>query len=112
MMDLDAVFPAPIRSLPSVGRQVPGYQLTAPGCEVLFLTAAAGTELPRHAHSTENATVIVSGETVIVTGDGERRCGPGEWYQTSPGQMHAIRFEVDTVQIELRFAVPREGTDG
>lgn len=111
-MDPQSVFPAPIRSLPSIGRQVSGYQLKAPGCEVLFLAAAAGTELPRHDHGTENATVTVSGETVIVTDEGERRCGPGEWYQTRPGQMHAIRFEVDTVQIELRFDVPRAGTDG
>jgi hypothetical protein len=50
-----------------------------------------------------NATVIISGETVIFTDDGEQRCGPGEWYQTRAGEMHAIRFDADTVQIELRF---------
>jgi hypothetical protein len=41
---------------------------------------------------------------VLISEDGEeQRFGPGDWYQTNPGQTHAIRFEADTVQIELRF---------
>ncbi len=109
-MDLDAALPAPIRALPTTGRHVPAYQLKAPGCEVLFVAAEAGTELPRHDHDTHNATVIISGEMVIFTDDGEQRCGPGEWYQTRAGEMHAIRFDADTVQIELRFdAAPSAG---
>jgi quercetin dioxygenase-like cupin family protein len=61
--------------------------------------------VPRHDHDTENATLVISGATVITTDDGERRCGPGEWYETRPGEMHGVRFHVDTVQIELRFEV-------
>jgi quercetin dioxygenase-like cupin family protein len=43
-----------------------------------------------------------------VTVDGETRTyGPGEWYETAAGEEHAVRFDVDTVQIELRFAPRR-----
>jgi hypothetical protein len=62
-------------------------------------------------HDTDNATVVVSGSTVLTTEHGgEQRFGPGEWYETSAFEEHAVRFEVDTVQVELRFAVsPKEG---
>jgi quercetin dioxygenase-like cupin family protein len=103
-MDLDTLLPPPIRALPMTDGRLPTHKLSAPGCDVLFLTAPAGAALPAHHHDTENATVILSGATVITTEDGEHRYGPGEWYQTSPGQTHAVRFEGDTVQIELRFA--------
>jgi quercetin dioxygenase-like cupin family protein len=112
MMDLDSGLPAAIRALPTTGGHVPAYQLKAPGCEVLFVVALAGTQLPRHHHDTQNATVIVSGETVVITDGGEQRCGPGEWYETQPGEMHGIRFGADTVQIELRFDVPPRISDG
>ncbi len=98
------MFPPRILALPDGNGEVPSHRLTAPGCDVLITRASAGGTLPMHAHDTENATVIISGETVVVTAEGERRCGPGEWYETSPGQHHAIRFNVDTVQIEFRFA--------
>jgi quercetin dioxygenase-like cupin family protein len=104
-MDLDMVLPAAIRALPLADGQFPIHRLAAPGCDVLFVTAPAGADLPAHQHDTENATVIVSGDMVVTTDDGEHRYGPGDWYQTSPGQTHAIRFVADTVQIELRFAV-------
>lgn len=107
-MELESTLPARIRALPTTGKHVPAYQLKAPGCEVLFVAAAAGTTLPRHDHDTDNVTVVVSGETLLITDDGERRVGPGQWYETRAAEMHAIRFDVDTVQIELRFDVPRE----
>jgi quercetin dioxygenase-like cupin family protein len=104
-MPVDEALPALIRALPQTPAEVPAHLLRAPGCEVLFLTAQAGTELPMHSHDTDNATVVVSGETVVITEAGERRVRAGTWYLTSPGEPHAIRFDVDTVQIELRFAV-------
>ncbi len=105
-MEIDSTLPAPIRALPMAGSVVPAHRLAARGFEVLFVIGRAGQEVPWHHHDTENATVVVSGETVIVSDEGERRCGPGEWYETRPGQRHAIRFPVDTVQIEVRFAAP------
>lgn len=96
--------PARIEALPTTGGPMSAHRLEAPGCEVLFLRAPAGSGCPPHEHDTENATVIISGGMVLITEDGEeQRFGPGDWYQTNPGQTHAIRFEVDTVQIELRF---------
>jgi hypothetical protein len=43
-------------------------------------------------------------------GDHERRGAryrSGDWYHTDPGERHAIQFEADTVEIELRFATGR-----
>lgn len=105
-MNLDTAFPALIRDLPTTDAVVPVHRLKASGCDVLFVAAAGGTELPRHDHDTENTTVIISGEMTLITDRGEERYQSGEWYQTRPGEMHAIRFDADTVQIELRFASP------
>lgn len=107
-MDLSSILPASIRALPMAESEILAYRLAASGCEVLFAVGKAGQEQPWHHHDTDNATVIVSGETVILSAEGERRYGPGEWYLTRPGQRHAVRFPADTVQIELRFAVPRK----
>jgi quercetin dioxygenase-like cupin family protein len=103
-MDLDSALPAPIQALPTTGNHIPAHQLVAEGCEVLFVHATAGTELPRHDHPTENVTAIVSGAMVLITDEGEHPCAAGDWYQTRPGEMHAVRFDADTVQIEFRFA--------
>src|SRR4051812_29737643 len=103
-MDLDSTLPATIRALPKHDGLVPAYRLKAPDFEVLVVVATAGTHCPTHQHDTENATAIVSGEAVVTTEAGERRVGPGEWYQSSPGEPHSLTFETDTVQIELRLA--------
>jgi quercetin dioxygenase-like cupin family protein len=111
----ESALPAPIRALPSITGAVTGplaaiHRLSADGCDVIFAAFTAGVEVPPHHHDTENATVMVSGQALLTTDEGERRIGPGEWYQTSPGQTHALRFEADTVQIELRFATsPQPG---
>lgn len=105
-MDLGSILPASIRALPLAESKILAYRLAASGCDVLFIAGEAGQEVPWHQHDTDNATVVVSGETVVLSDEGERRYGPGEWYQTRPGERHAIRFPADTVQIELRFAAP------
>jgi quercetin dioxygenase-like cupin family protein len=103
-VDLDAVLPAPLRALPVT--RVPRHairRLHAPGCEVLFVTAAAGFEQPMHAHDTDNVTVVVSGGMTLTTEHGERSVGPAEWYETRAGELHGVRFDADTVAVELRF---------
>jgi quercetin dioxygenase-like cupin family protein len=105
-MELDSALPASICALPVSGEQIRVRRLQADGCEVLFVTGDAGAELPSHDHDTANATVIISGGMVLTTDSGERQVGPGQWYQTGPGEKHALRFEADTLQIELRFDVP------
>lgn len=103
-MEMELTVPASIRAVPvTANGAVRVRRLAGSGCEVLFVTAHAGVELPRHEHDTDNATLIISGHMVLITDSGETRHGPGEWYQTSAGEMHALRFEADTAQIELRF---------
>jgi quercetin dioxygenase-like cupin family protein len=106
MTDLELSLPELVRSLPRRGDVVPAHCLDTPVCQVLFATGRAGTGLPLHTHETDNATVVVSGETVVTTEHGERRYGPGEWYETRAHELHGVRFDVDTVQVELRFVVP------
>jgi quercetin dioxygenase-like cupin family protein len=103
--DVDSTLPERIRQLPRQGAEVPGYRISAPGCDVLFVAAAAGSGVPPHVHETDNVTVIVSGAAVVTTDAGERRYGAGQWYQTSANEEHSVRFDRDTVQVELRFAV-------
>ena len=55
--------------------------------------------------------MVVSGETLVTTAAGERRYGPGEWYETHANQQHSIRFDHDTVQVELRFDLSSDGGD-
>jgi quercetin dioxygenase-like cupin family protein len=105
MPDVELSLPELIRSLPRRGDVVPAHCLDTPQCQVLFATARAGSSLPLHTHETDNATVVVSGETVVTTAHGEQRYGPGEWYETRANELHGVRFDVDTVQVELRFAV-------
>jgi quercetin dioxygenase-like cupin family protein len=105
MPDGELFLPDLVRALPRRGDAVPAHYLETPGCDVLFVTAPAGSSLPPHTHDTDNATVVVSGETVLTTAQGEHRYGAGEWYETHAHELHALRFDVDTVQVELRFAV-------
>ena len=47
----------------------------------------------------DNASVMLSGETTSAgTAAGERRYGPGQWYQAHANEQHSVRFEVDIVQ--------------
>lgn len=111
-MDLETALPERIRALPSIkgtppvggdGRPMIEHGIKAADSEVIFTAAPAGLELPRHSHDTENVTAIVAGRTIVTTDEGERRYEPGDWYHTSPGEMHAIRYDLDTVQIEVQF---------
>jgi quercetin dioxygenase-like cupin family protein len=100
-----SVLPPQLRALPVLdSSKVDGHKLSAPGCDVLFVTGAAGTYLPHHTHDTDNVTLIVSGEVSVAANGAESRYRSGEWYHTDPGESHAIRFEADTLQVELRFA--------
>jgi quercetin dioxygenase-like cupin family protein len=111
MTDVESQLPARIRQLPRKGGDVPRYTLSAPGCDVLFVVGPAGAAVPPHVHDTDNVTVVVSGETVVTTDTGERRCGPGEWYATTAHEEHSVRFECDTLQVELRFVVESSAAD-
>jgi len=96
-------FPGLIRSLPPYEGRFNAHQLNADGCEVLFASYPAGTEIESHSHPTENCGVITAGELILVVDEKEARYGTGDWYQLKPGQVHAARFEVDTSEIEFWF---------
>lgn len=110
-MNVQDSLPARITTLPEhAGRQpIVSHRLAAPGCDVLFIFAPAGAGVPMHYHDTDNVTVVVRGETIVSGTGGTLRCGPGEWYETTAGEPHAVHFDVDTVQIELRFATASGG---
>jgi hypothetical protein len=105
--------PARITALPEhTGRPpIVSHRLAAPGCDVLFIFAPAGATVPMHDHDTDNVTVVVRGETIVSGTGGTLRCGPGQWYETAAAEAHAVHFDVDTVQIELRFATASGGDD-
>ncbi len=96
-------FPDRIRSLPSFAGPFDAYQLSAAGCEVLFASYPAGTEIQPHTHPTENYGVVTAGELILIVDGRESRYGPGDWYHLLPEQEHAARFEVDTSEIEFWF---------
>jgi quercetin dioxygenase-like cupin family protein len=109
MEDRDS-FPPRVLALPKfesrtqeLEGRVQAFKLAADGCDVLFVEAAAGTSLPSHTHDTDNATFIVSGEAIVTVDGQEHRHGAGTWYETPANQPHAVRFDVDTPHIELRF---------
>jgi len=55
-------FPDLIRQLPAFDGPFDAYRLEAIGCEVLFASYPAGTEIETHTHPTRNCGVITHGE--------------------------------------------------
>lgn len=97
-------FPARICALEPYEGRFQTHRLLAQGCEVLFATYPAGTEIPPHSHETDNHGVITAGELILITDGAERRFGPGEWYHLPADKEHAARLEADTAEIEFWFA--------
>ena len=52
--------------------------------------------------------LVLAGATIITVDGEEQRYGPGTWSETSANEPHAVRFDVDTIQVELGFR-PSEG---
>ena len=103
-MALDNYYPDLIRNLPAFDGPFDAYRLAAEGCDVLFATYPAGTEIAPHSHETENVGIITQGELEL-TMDGEtRRIGAGEWYHVPAGRTHTARFREDTAEIEFWFS--------
>jgi quercetin dioxygenase-like cupin family protein len=99
----DSHFPARIRALPRFEGPFDAFRLAAQGCEVLFASYPAGTEIAPHSHETDNCGVITQGELILIAAGTERRFGPGQWYRVPAGQVHAARFEVETSEVEFWF---------
>ena len=97
-------FPDRIRALPAFDGPFDAFKLAAPGCDVLFASYPAGTEIEPHTHPSENYGVITEGALFLTTDGVEKRYGPGDWYHLAPDQEHAARFEADTSEIEFWFS--------
>jgi quercetin dioxygenase-like cupin family protein len=96
-------FPALIRQLPNFEGPFDAYRLEANGCDVLFASYTAGTEIEPHSHATRNCGVITEGELFLTSGGEERSYGVGDWYFLEANEEHSARFEVDTSEIEFWF---------
>lgn len=96
-------FPELIRQLPDFEGPFDAYRLEANGCDVLFASYPAGTEIETHTHATRNCGVITQGELLLTSQGEERKYGVGDWYFLDANEEHSARFEVDTSEIEFWF---------
>jgi len=96
-------FPDLIRQLPEFEGPFDAFRLAAEGCQVLFASYPAGTNIEPHTHPTRNVGVITEGELRLVRDGREERYRPGDWYRLEPEEKHAARFDVATSEIEFWF---------
>lgn len=102
-------FPEKIRSLEPFSERFDAFKLAASGCDVLFATYPAGTQIEPHTHVTDNWGVILTGELIITMDDQTLRFGPGDWYHVPALKEHAARFDVITEEIEFWFVQAAKG---
>ena len=96
-------FPELIRQLPEFDGPFNAHRLEAAGCDVLFASYPAGTDIEPHSHPTRNCGVITQGELFLTCRGRETRYGVGDWYVIDAHEEHAARFDVDTSEIEFWF---------
>lgn len=96
-------FPKRIQALPAFDGPFDAFKLAAQGCDVLFASYPAGTEISPHTHETDNVGVIIQGELILIMDGQEISYKPGEWYQVPAGTIHAARFAKETSEIEFWF---------
>ncbi len=96
-------FPDLIRSLSEFDGPFDAFRLAAEGCDVLFASYPAGTQIDTHTHPTRNVGVITEGELILTKRGAQTRYGVGEWYAVEPHEEHAAEFEVATSEIEFWF---------
>lgn len=96
-------FPGLIRNLPAFEGPFDAHRLAAEGCDVLFASYPAGTDIDSHTHSTRNVGVITEGELRLTKGGVETRYGVGEWYSVEANEEHSASFSVSTSEIEFWF---------
>lgn len=96
-------YPDRIKRLPSYDGRFDAYKLEARGCDVLFASYPAGTQIPPHRHDTDNHGVITRGTLLLTMNGVTTRYGPGDWYHVPAMVEHAAAFETDTDEIEFWF---------
>lgn len=98
-------YPDRIKQLPLYDGRFDAYKLAAQGSNVLFASYPAGTEIPPHAHDTDNYGVITKGELILTMEGKTQRIGVGEWYHVPENVEHTAKFDVETDEIEFWFDV-------
>lgn len=98
-------YPDRIKQLPLFDGRFDAYKLAAKGSDVLFASYPADTKIPPHSHDTDNHGVITKGELILTMNGKEEKIGLGQWYHVPANVEHAARFEVETDEVELWFAV-------
>lgn len=96
-------YPDKIKSLPLFDGRFDAYKLAASGCDVLFASYPAGTNIPTHTHDTDNYGVITKGELILTLDGKTKRIGVGQWYHVPANARHSARFEQETDEIEFWF---------
>ncbi len=98
-------FTEAIKRLAPYSGRFEAFRLNGEGCDVYFASYPGGTEIEPHEHDTDNHGLVTFGELILIM-DGKETRGPaGSWYHVPAGRTHAARFEEDTEEIELWFAV-------
>ena len=96
-------YPDKIKTLPLFDGRFDAYKLNASGCDVLFASYPAGTNIPPHQHDTDNYGVITKGELILTMNNKTTRVGVGQWYHVPANVEHAAHFEQQTDEIEFWF---------
>lgn len=96
-------FPDLIRRLPDFEGPFDAHRLEASGCDVLFASYPAGTEIEPHTHPTRNCGVITQGALLLTSQGEETTYDVGDWYFLDSNEEHSARFLVDTCEIEFWF---------
>lgn len=96
-------YPEKIKQLPLFDGRFDAYKLAAKGCDVLFASYPAGTEIAPHTHDTDNYGVITKGELILSVSGKIERVGVGQWYHVPAKVEHAARFDIETDEIEFWF---------
>ena len=96
-------FPEKFKTLEPFSDRFEAFRLAADGCDVLFASYPAGTEIEPHDHDTHNMGVVTKG-TMYITVDGvETAYNVGEWYDLPAGVVHSSRCPEDTEEVEFWF---------
>jgi mannose-6-phosphate isomerase-like protein (cupin superfamily) len=96
-------FPDQIKNLPVFEGPFEAFKLAAQGCDVLFASYPAGTNIPPHKHNTDNIGVITNGELTLTIRDQTKKFGIGDWYHVPAHVEHSAIFDTDTAEIEFWF---------
>ena len=96
-------FPPEIEALDAFDGPFDAFRLAANGCQVLFATYPAGTNIAPHTHVSNNVGVITRGRLSLVINGTQEVFGVGQWYHVPAGVEHGASFDEDSAEIEFWF---------